>query len=984
MEPRELEAQVQLFGADLWKQIAGEVPGLFNRDFWQGKLMDWAMADPDFKTDLFRLVDVMPVLTGTEPISEHVREYLQRDDRDLGAVLGGAIKLASGGLTAGLAARTIRANITGLAERFIVGQDAKTAVATLRGLRREGLAFTCDLLGETTVSESESAAYQARYLDLIDHLTTEAQGWKPDPRLDRDHRGPIPRVNVSVKVSAMSACLDPVDIDGSIERALERVRPLFVRAAQKGALVNLDLEQYAIRPIILGLFERLAMDPELREYPHLGVVIQAYLTDAANDAQRVIELARRRGAPLTVRLVKGAYWQYEVALSQQNGHRCPVFTEKPATDANYEAVARQLLEASEHISCAFASHNVRSMTAALVTARSLGLPPEAIEAQMLYGMGDPERKAVRNLGYRVRVYSPVGDLLPGVAYLVRRLLENTSNSGFLRLSHHDGVDVAQLLAAPSAEQAAPLPAPALDTGYTCCPLTDFADPARQSAFGQAVTAMRARLPLSVPVAVAGRDRLDAQGVARCYPGDGDTVVSQVTMATEAEADTAAAAAWAAWPAWRDTPLAQRVALLDRLGDILARDRDTLSALCVWEVGKPWREADADVAEAVDFCRYYARQAEPELGHRACLSPAGEANEMWYEGRGPTVVIAPWNFPLAILTGMAAAALVAGNTVLLKPSSLSAAVAHGLYRACVEAGFPTGVVQFLPGPGEKVGMRLVEHPKVAQVAFTGGREVGLSIVARAAQTSLDQPQVRRVVCEMGGKNAIIVDEDADLDEAVAGVVKSAFGFAGQKCSACSRVIVVGSAAEHFTERLLEACRSLLVTAPHDPACQVPPLADPKAAERLMARLAQVDGAKLLHRGTVPAEGWYLPPMLFEVADANHWLMQEELFAPVLALHRVPTFEAALDVALGTRFFLTGAVFSRLPSHLELARQRFRVGNLYLNRGCTGAVVGRQPFGGHGHSGIGTKAGGPNYLLQFADPRVCSENTMRRGMMPELQS
>ena len=984
MQRIELEDQIQAFGADLWKQIAGEVPGLFNRDFWQGKLMDWAMADPDFKVDLFRLVDVMPVLTGTEPITEHVREYLQREERDLGTVLGGAIKLASGGLTAGIAARTIRGNITGLAERFIVGQDAKSAVSTLRSLRKEGLAFTCDLLGETTVSESESAAYQARYLDLIDHLSAEAAGWKEDRRLDYDHRGAIPRVNVSVKVSAMSAHLDPVDIDGSIERALARVRPLVLRAAERGALVHLDLEQYAIRPIIQGVFERLALDPALRDYPHLGIVIQAYLTDAADDAKRLIELAKRRGTPLTVRLVKGAYWEYEVALSQQNGHRCPVFTEKSATDANYEAVARQLLEASEHVSCAFASHNVRSLTAALVTARSLGLPPEAIEAQMLYGMGDPERKAVRNLGYRVRVYAPVGDLLPGVAYLVRRLLENTSNSGFLRLSHHDGVDVAQLLAAPGAATPPTASAPASETGYTCCPLTDFSDTARQAVFAQAVSALRERLPLHVPVVVGGQARLDTSGPERCYPGDGTTVVSRVTQATEAEADAAAETAWTAWPTWRDRPLSERAALLDKLADILTRDRDALSALCVWEVGKPWREADADVAEAIDFCRYYARQAEPELGRRACLSPAGEANDMWYEGRGPTVVIAPWNFPLAILTGMATAALVSGNTVLLKPSSLSAAVAHGLYQACVEAGFPAGVVQFLPGPGERVGMRLVEHPKTAQVAFTGGREVGLSIVARAAQTSLDQPQVRRVVCEMGGKNAIIVDEDADLDEAVAGVVKSAYGFAGQKCSACSRVIVVGTAGEPFAARLLEACRSLVSLAPHDPACQVPPLADPKAAEALLARLTEVEGAKLLHRGEVPAEGWFLPPMLFEVTDPNHWLMQDELFAPVLALHRVPTFEAALDVALGTKFFLTGAVFSRLPSHLELARQRFRVGNLYLNRGCTGAVVGRQPFGGHGHSGIGTKAGGPNYLLQFADPRVCSENTMRRGMMPELQS
>lgn len=426
-------------------------------------------------------------------------------------------------------------------------------------------------------------------------------------------------------------------------------------------------------------------------------------------------------------------------------------------------------------------------------------------------------------------------------------------------------------------------------------------------------------------------------------------------------------------------------LLDRLADLLERDRHHLAALEVWEVAKPMREADADVAEAIDFCRYYARQAMIELGPRKTMCVTGEDNALVYQGRGPTVVIAPWNFPMAILTGMATAALVAGNPVILKPSGLSSAIAYALYQRMMEAGFSPKVVQFLPGSGQTVGMRLVEHRLIAQIAFTGSKEVGLSIIERAARTSVGQPQVRRVVCEMGGKNAIIVDDDADLDEAVAGVMKSAFGFAGQKCSACSRVVVVEGAYEPFVGRLIEACRSMIVAPAHDPSCQLPPVADPVARERLMKLIEDPPaGATALFVGQTPGVGWFVPPTLFAVDSTQHPLMQEELFAPIVAVMNAETFSAATDIAMGTPFFLTGAVFSRSPAHLEEARSRFAVGNLYLNRGCTGAVVGRQPFGGFGMSGIGTKAGGPGYLTWFSDPRSITENTMRRGMTPELTS
>jgi RHH-type proline utilization regulon transcriptional repressor/proline dehydrogenase/delta 1-pyrroline-5-carboxylate dehydrogenase len=989
VDPEQLDRQVLALGQRLHKEMAGQTPGIFNAAYWEGRLMEWAMRDPGFKIDLLRFVDVLPVLESTDQIASHVREYLLKDGRDVPALLNVALKAASGGITAGLATRTVRANVAGMAEKFIVGTEAAKAIPRLRDLWKEGMAFTVDLLGEATTSDAEGEVYQKRYLDLIDNLPGEVAKWPADALLERNHLGPIPRANISVKVSAMDPHLDPADLAGSVGRLERRVLPLMLHAKANGACLNLDLEQWAFHHITLDLFERLVTRPELRDWSHVGIVLQAYLKESESEVERLATLASRRGAPIHVRLVKGAYWDYEVTHAAQCGLPCPVFTEKAATDAQYERMSAALLDHADLLQPAFASHNLRSLAHAMVAAQELGLPPEAVEIQMLYGMAEPERRALRAMGRRVRLYTPVGQLLPGMGYLVRRLLENTANEGFLRLSHHDNVDIHALMQRPRPRQnimdrfEPVLPPKDLGEPFHNASMLHFEDPAVAKAFGQRVEEVRAALPVPVPVVIAGRPRYDGAKMMRECPSDTSLRVAETTMADAIEADAAVEAAYEAWPTWRDLPLRKRAEILDKLADRLTADRMELAALQCWEVAKPWREADADVAEAIDFCRYYARQALAELAPRKQGNVPGEDNVLWYEGRGPCVVISPWNFPLAILCGMSAAALVAGNPVLIKPSSQSCAIAYGLYQRMIEAGVPPDVVHFLPGSGRVVGRRLVEHPKVAQIAFTGSKEVGLKILEEAAKTRDGAPQVKRVVCEMGGKNAIVIDDDADIDEAVLGVVKSAFGYAGQKCSACSRVLVVGSAYEPFVRRLVDACASLPIGPGHESSTVLPPVVDKSAYERLIEVIANPGaGAIPLFVGTAPEGGYFVPPALFEVTDIRHRLMQEEFFGPIVALMRTGSFDEAIRLANQTEFALTGAVYSRSPAHLDSARRTFRVGNLYLNRGSTGAMVDRQPFGGFGMSGVGTKAGGPNYLLFFADPRVVTENTMRRGVVPDL--
>ena len=439
------------------------------------------------------------------------------------------------------------------------------------------------------------------------------------------------------------------------------------------------------------------------------------------------------------------------------------------------------------------------------------------------------------------------------------------------------------------------------------------------------------------------------------------------------------------PAWRDTPAVERAACLTRAAEVARRRLVELSAWQTLEGGKQWQQAYLDVTEAIDFFDYYAgemlRLAEPrEMAHLP-----GETNVCLYEPKGVAAVIAPWNFPLAISAGMAAAAIVAGCPVVYKPSRLTPVVGHTLCQILREAGLPRGVFNCCPGRSRVMGDHLVEHPDVAVIAFTGSMEVGLRIVEKAGHTRPGQRQVKKVIAEMGGKNALIIDDDADLDEAIPALIYSAFGYQGQKCSACSRAIVLDAIYGRFIDRLVDAARSVAIGPAEDPANTMGPVIDASAQQTILeyAELARTEGT-IAYASDVPDTGCYVPLTIVTGITPEHRLAQEEIFGPVLAVMRAKDFDQAIEWANSTRFALTGGLFSRSPGHIERARREFRVGNLYLNRTITGATVGRQPFGGFAMSGLGSKAGGPDYLLHFLDPRTLTENTLRRGFAPPAEA
>ncbi|MHC4328407.1 MAG: L-glutamate gamma-semialdehyde dehydrogenase [Planctomycetota bacterium] len=990
----QLEARILARGKELFAVLGAETPSVFNKNWWTGKVMDWSMGHEDFKVQLFRFIDVLPYLRTEEMLSDHIREYFARGESVPAVLKLGAKGAGVGGrLGMKVLGKTIRKNLENMARQFIIGGTIPETVKNLEKFRRRGFAFTLDVLGEATVSEAEADLYAENYMRLLGGLERAQSHWPPlgagDSTLDWGHS---PKINLSIKPSALYSQINPADFEGSVGHILDRLRPVYRKVVELKGFMCIDIEMRKHKEITFELYRRLRSESEFRDYPHLGLAMQVYLRSCDRDIDLMLEWARRQRLPISIRLVKGAYWDYEIVAARQNGWPVPVYTDKAETDAAFERRAEKILRRHDFCYLACASHNVRSVCSVLELARVLQVPEDRYEFQVLYGMAEPFRNALLKTTGRVRLYCPQGELLPGMAYLIRRLLENTSNESFLRQTYVEGCELEQLLKAPKlsvgeldakiTKEWADAPESQLELGeFVNEPFADFSIPEVRDGFTAAVADVKAKLGRTYSLFIGGKEITTDALVASVNPARPREVIGRVCQAGTKEIEDAIGAAQDAFKTWRDAPPRERAGYLVKAAEIARKRIYELAAWQVLEAGKQLKQAYNDVAEAIDFMEYYAREmmrlAKPRyLGHAP-----GEVNDYFYQPIGVAAVIAPWNFPLAIGCGMSAAALVAGNCLLYKPSNQTPIVGHTLLEILQEAELPPGVFNYTPGSGAVMGDFLIDHPQVSLIAFTGSMEVGLRIIERAARTPEIQPSVKKVVAEMGGKNAVIVDDDADLDEVVPHVIDSAFAYQGQKCSACSRVIVLDTIYDRFVDRLIGAARSVRIGPPEDPANLMGPVIDQSAQKniRQYIEIARKEGT-VIFSSVVPDDGYYVPITIVGGITPEKRLAQEEVFGPVLAVMRVEDFDQAIAWANSTRFALTGGVFSRNPRHLEQCRKEFRVGNLYVNRGCTGAIVERQPFGGFRMSGVGSKAGGPDYLLQFMDPRTVTENTMRRGFVP----
>ena len=989
----DVESRVQKTGLWLHGLIQGETPSFFKKEYWMGKVMDRCMKDDAFKVEMFRFVDVFPYLTRPESVARHLVEYFCRPEQHFPAALQwGLRRVSPESKAAQTVAKGIAKNIENMGKQFIAGTVPEGALRVWESLRSQGMAFTADLLGEAVVSEKEAEGYLNRYLALLETLDDAQKTWKPlraeTGELDW---GCVPKVNVSIKPSAMYSQMHARAFDHSVDRAKERLRPIFRKAVAAGAHVCLDMEHRDLKNLTLATYRSLLEEDEFKDYPHTGVVIQAYLHDSEQDLKDLLQWARKKKRKFTIRLVKGAYWDTEVVWARLRNWPVPVFTNKHETDANFERLASHLLKDHQWVRCACASHNIRSIAYVMEMAKEHRVPEEQLEYQILYGMAEPVRNALRKAGLCLRLYTPVGEMIPGMAYLVRRLLENTSNESFLRQSFSEDIPLGRLLRNPL--QRLHEETSSFDLGDTVSehddrgpfqnePLWDWTLSEHRERFAKALRDVKKKFPHKVPLFIGGKRVTTGRTMASTNPNDPEQVVGIIESGGKKEVEQAIASAKEAFPGWGDTDPAERARYLFKAAFRARKMRPELAALQVYEVGKNWREADAGVAEAIDFLEYYGREmirlARPQrMGHIS-----GETSHLFYEPRGVAVVIAPWNFPFAISMGMTSAALVTGNTVVYKPSSQSSVISSMMYHIFQQANLPEGVFNFLSGSGNEIGDPLVAHPDVALIAFTGSKEVGLRIIEMAANTPQGATHVKKVVAEMGGKNAIIVDSDADLDEAILHVIQSAFGYQGQKCSACSRLIVVEENYDKLITRLKDAVESVELGPPEDPKHFMGAVIDAEAREKIFhyIRIGKKEGKCLVERDLPNARGYFAPLTIFTDIQPEHRLAQEEIFGPVLAVIKVKDFDEALEVANDTPYALTGGLFSRSPENIARARRLFRVGNLYINRGCTGALTGRHPFGGFKLSGVGSKAGGPDYLLQFMVPRTVVENTLRRGFAP----
>lgn len=981
----DVEAETQRLGRKLWTSMERRSPSIFERRWWDDRILSWAMSDESVKVQMFRFVDVLPMLRTHESVTRHLQEYFEDVRKFLPWAARLGLNVSQPNTVLGrMVAVNARTNARNMAKRFIAGENVEEVLQSVAKLRRQGFAFTLDLLGEAVMSEREAMAYQKAYLELIEGLAPQVNDWAENVQIDCDQFGPIPRVNVSLKLSALYSQFHPIDPVGTSEGVKARLRPLLRAARACDAYVHVDMEHYAYKDLTIDIFKQVFMEEEFRDYPDCGIVIQTYLPDAGKDLAGLLEWVKERGTPVWVRLVKGAYWDYETVHAKAENWPVPVYLQKWQSDENFERQTRFAMENYKWLRPQIASHNLRSLCYAVALAKHYEIPPAAFELQMLYGMGAELAQLFSEMGHRVRIYTPFGELIPGMAYLVRRLLENTSNDSFLRQSFRENVSLEDLLMSPTAVgKKTPPPEEEPAPEFQNEPHSDFSKKEVREAMQEALEDVESQLGAEYSLIINGRAIDGKTTIQSKNPSNKSQVVGSVAAASADQAVEAIEAARRAFGRWSREKVNYRCEYVELVANEMRNRRYELAAWMVYESGKPWADADADVAEAIDFCMYYAHQMRRLAVPRQCDLP-GEENTYIYRPRGVAVVIAPWNFPLAILTGMTVAALVTGNTVVMKPAEQSPVIAAKLMEIFQNAGIPDGVVNYLPGIGEEVGPELVGNPDVDLIAFTGSRGVGLSINQLASTTDPRQTSVKQVIAEMGGKNAIIVDDDADLDEAVAGVVKSAFGYAGQKCSACSRVVVLADAYDAFLDRLTEATRSLEVGPAQEPGTSVGPVIDDEAYERILeyVEIGKEEATLALEcAGGKQAEaGYFIGPHIFTDVDPQSRIGQEEIFGPVLAVMKAEDLDEALEIANGTDYALTGGIFSRSPKNLEKVRQEFVVGNLYLNRGITGALVERQPFGGFKMSGIGSKAGGPDYLLQFLIPINITENTMRRGFAP----
>ncbi len=871
-----------------------------------------------------------------------------------------------------------------MGSQYVMGRTLPEAMARGRGELPEATTFSFDMLGEGARTEEDAKRYFEAYAEAIRQIGTANRA---DSVMTAD--------GISVKLSALHPRYQYSQHDAVMTELLTRIRALAVAASGYNIGLSIDAEEAARLDLSLDLFEALARDPSLRDWQGLGFVLQAYQKRAPAVARWLIALSEETGHHFMVRLVKGAYWDSEIKLAQEQGLAdYPVFTRKVNTDLCYLHCAKLLLSAPAQIYPQFATHNAQTVASVLQLARTT-----PFELQRLHGMGELlYRQLQRHFDRRhndcadgvfppVRVYAPVGQHRELLPYLVRRLLENGANSSFVNRLLDETTPVETLV-----QPLLPQVTASAERRHRYIPnptdLYRAAGEDRSNAIGIDLNNPLEVEPLLAQMAIARKQLWQAgpliNGQLRISqpqpvlsPANGQPV-GTVSPFTEIDVRDALDCANSAQWRWEQRGGMARAELLEQVAEELVREISTLMALIVAEAGRTVADALSEVREAIDFCRYYALQARNQFARGLSLpGPTGEDNHLSLHGRGVFLCISPWNFPLAIFTGQVAAALAAGNAVIAKPAAQTPLAATLATQLMHRAGIPPEILQLLPGDGRTLGKLLLPDQRIAGVAFTGS-----TTTARTIQRQLaDRPgAIVPLIAETGGQNVMLVDSTALAEQVVDDVIRSAFLSAGQRCSALRVLFVQEDIADGLLQTLSGALQTLTLSDPAQLATDIGPVIDARAHQTLLAHIEHMETAgNLLAKLDPPSRlsGWFVGPHIFEIERLGQ--LPEEVFGPILHVirYRGEQLDEVIEQINRSGYGLTLGIHSRIRGFADYVFQHTRVGNTYINRSMVGAVVGCQPFGGCGLSGTGPKAGGPHYLQAFATEKTRAENITARG-------
>jgi RHH-type proline utilization regulon transcriptional repressor/proline dehydrogenase/delta 1-pyrroline-5-carboxylate dehydrogenase len=836
-----------------------------------------------------------------------------------------------------------------MGKHFVMGQTIEQAISHSKKMQKQGYLFSFDMLGEAALTKEHSDEFFDSYMHAI-----SAAGKHTDRAQSINHN-----MGISVKLSALHPRYEALQKERVMDELLPRVKELLLHAKNNHMAVAIDAEEANRLDISLELFTALISDKDFDGYDGVGFVVQAYGKRAIHIIRYLIELSEKYTKNIPIRLVKGAYWDSEIKWAQEKGLvGYPVFTRKSFTDLSYFACAQILLENTEHVYPQFATHNALTVAGILEISDTLNISDELFEFQRLYGMGDDFYNQMSEKR-KIRVYAPVGSYQELLPYLIRRMLENGANSSFINMLMDENEPLKNLLRNPVNKT----------EERECKPNENIPLPkdmygVRQNSAGQELGLTHERVNLQEAIATFDDINWKSHSII-----DGvDTDVSDVGHIFKIAKN--------AFTPWNETKIERRATILYEIADSVEANKQELIALLINEAGKTVQDAIDEIRETVDFCRYYALRGESDLAPITLQGPTGELNQLTNEGKGVFVCISPWNFPLAIFAGQIVAALMAGNSVIAKPAAQTTEIATLAVKLMHKAGIPAGVLNLVLGEGSSVGNALTAHADCAGVAFTGSTGVAKIIESNLAKASAG---ITPLIAETGGQNCMIVDSSALLEQATQDIIQSAFGSAGQRCSALRVLYVQKDIAERLTELLKGATAELTIGNPSNFNTDVGPVIDKLAAKTLQAHIDKMTKEHtLLAKAKISDQTEnIIAPHIFAINTIGD--LEQEVFGPILHIitYDANDLEEVIEQINSTGFGLTCGVHSRIESRIRKIKQGVRAGNIYINRSMTGATVGVQPFGGVGLSGTGPKAGGPQYLHAFSNEKTITTNTAAIG-------